>query len=934
MEPGAVRAGTLGMASRLHKPLRLPLATGLLLAAAAGMAGVAGAQSSGAVALEQSLVGFTSTARVLVIAAHPDDEDTQAIAWLARGKHVETAYLSLTRGDGGQNLIGPELGDALGAIRTEELLAARRIDGGRQYFTRAYDFGFSKNAEETEKHWPRDSILGDVVTVIRAFRPQVIYSVWSGTRADGHGHHEYAGQVARAAYDAAGDTVRFPTARFGPAWVPLKFYRRGSDIRFPVNDYDPILGKTFAEIAADSRSQHRSQGFAGIALRSIVPGAGGGGRGGFGGAVSREASRVNDDVPAAAERSIFDGVDTSFARLVAAAPAFVRSELAAVGARADSANAILDYTKPWDVLPLVARMTGALRGVRTAVPSCRSRERAARAAAAAAGASGSAGAAGAAGGPGVGIGRRACTQAEDDLDAALDLLGRRAQQAVLAAGELEIDPIAPRELLAFGDSLPVTIAVVNHGRAPVTVSDVRITGGPRDGFRDIVLPPDSGVAVRQTVIGYPDLRPWWLGAHPEGMLTAKRSPVDGVARVSAQTADLVPGVAVSEEMRRMSDVWVTFEIAGQTLPINAGPLVYRAADPLLGVQDHPLGGVPPVTLNFDGILEYVPAMKPIDRYMRLAIQSFADLDRTFSLKVFGPQGLKIDSVPPSITLKPGERREMFIRLRGSLKPGRYEFGAVGEYADGSRFGEGFWTINYPHIRPIHIYRSSALYLQAVDVEVPQRLSVAYVAGVGDASPGYLRQLGVPITVIQPQEIAQWDLSRFSTVVIGTRAFDASPSLVAFAPRLMDFARDGGTLVVQYGQTTAQVPAAFPYPLAWSQPAERVTVEDSPVTVLDPGAKVLTFPNRIDKGDWDDWVQERALYMPSTIDRRYQAPVEMHDPGEKENRGAILVAPVGKGTYVFTSLSLFRQLPGGVTGSARLWLNLLSAGMAPTTRPTP
>lgn len=944
MEPRASRAGTLGMAqrpsglpwNRVSRRVGATVRVALFAGSAATALAAAGAQSSGAVALEQSLVGFTSTARVLVIAAHPDDEDTQAIAWLARGKHVETAYLSLTRGDGGQNLIGPELGDALGAIRTEELLAARRMDGGRQYFTRAYDFGFSKNAEETEKHWPRDSILGDVVTVIRAFRPHVIYSVWSGTRADGHGHHEYAGQIARAAYDAADDTVRFPTARFGPAWAPLKFYRRGSDIRFPVNDYDPILGKTFAEIAADSRSQHRSQGFAGIALRSIVPGTGSGGRGGFGGAVSREASRVNAGVPATAEHSIFDGVDTSFARLVAAAPPFVRDELAAVGARADSANAILDFAKPWEVLPLVARMAGALRGVRTAVPSCRSRERAARVAAAAgaSGAGAAAGGEGAATAAGAGIARRACTQAEDDLDAALDLLGRRAQQAVLAAGGLEIDPIAPRELLAFGDSLPVTIAVVNHGRATVTVSDVRVTGGPRDGFRDIVLPPDSGVAIKQTVIGYPDLRPWWLGAHPEGMLTAKRSPVDGVARVSAQSADLVPGVAVSEEMRRMSDVWVTFEIAGETIPINAGPLVYRAADPLLGVQDHPLGGVPPVTINFDGILEYVPAMKPIDRYMRIALQSFADSPRTFALKVFGPQGLRIDSVPTSITLKPGERRELFVRLRGSLKPGRYEFGAVGEYGDGSRFGEGFWTINYPHIRPIHIYRSSALYIQAVDIEVPPRLSVAYVAGVGDASPGYLRQLGVPVTVIQPQEVAEWDLSQFSTVVIGTRAFDASPSLVAFAPRLMDFARDGGTLVVQYGQTMAQVPAAFPYPLAWSQPAERVTVEDVPVTVLDPSAKVLTFPNRIENSDWDGWVQERALYMPSTIDPRYQAPIEMHDPGENENRGAILVAPVGKGTYVFTSLSLFRQLPGGVAGSARLWLNLLSAGMAPTARPAP
>jgi len=217
------------------------------------------AQDRGAPQLDQLIRGLAVTARVLVIGAHPDDEDTQAIAYLARARRVETAYLSLTRGDGGQNLIGNELGEGLGAIRTEELLAARRIDGGRQYFTRAYDFGFSKNAEETAKHWPRDSILGDVVTVIRAFRPHVIYSIWSGTRADGHGHHEMSGIVAREAFDAALDTVRFPVQRFGDPWTPLKFYRRGPGVALNVNEYDPILGRTYADIATETRSQHRSQ---------------------------------------------------------------------------------------------------------------------------------------------------------------------------------------------------------------------------------------------------------------------------------------------------------------------------------------------------------------------------------------------------------------------------------------------------------------------------------------------------------------------------------------------------------------------------------------------------------------------------------------------------------------------------------------------------
>ena len=252
------------------------------------------------------------TARVLVVGAHPDDEDTRLIAYLARGRHAETAYLSLTRGDGGQNLIGNELGEALGAIRTEELLAARRIDGGRQYFTRAFDFGFSKTAEETFQHWPHDTVLGDVVRVVRAFRPQVMIAIFSGTPADGHGHHQASGILAREAYDAAGDTVRFPRAAFGSRRGPSgKFYRntsyRGSEsatLRYDAGAYDPVLGRSYAELAAISRSQHKSQGQGGLERKgpSIV-------------SMRREASRVNGDTPAYQERDLFTGVDTSWAQV-------------------------------------------------------------------------------------------------------------------------------------------------------------------------------------------------------------------------------------------------------------------------------------------------------------------------------------------------------------------------------------------------------------------------------------------------------------------------------------------------------------------------------------------------------------------------------------------------------------------------------------------
>src|SRR5689334_11742512 len=272
----------------------------------------ASAQERGAVALGELVSGLGVSARVLVIGAHPDDEDTRLIAWLARGRHVETAYLSLTRGDGGQNLLGNELGESLGAIRTEELLAARRIDGGKQYFSRAFDFGFSKSADETFRHWPRDSILRDVVTVVRSFKPHVIVAMFSGTPRDGHGQHQASGILAREAYDIAGDTVRFPpsaTAGLG-GWTPLKFYRGAWSaaagdpvLRINVGEFNAMLGRSYAEIAAESRSQHKSQAFG-----SIQP------KGTRFTQVRREATRVNESEAPGTETSLFDGIDTTWAR--------------------------------------------------------------------------------------------------------------------------------------------------------------------------------------------------------------------------------------------------------------------------------------------------------------------------------------------------------------------------------------------------------------------------------------------------------------------------------------------------------------------------------------------------------------------------------------------------------------------------------------------
>jgi len=883
------------------RPPRVLLTYALLLALTAAKS--AEGQDRGAAALDRLVHGLTATTRVLMIAAHPDDEDTQLITWLSRGRHVETAYLSLTRGDGGQNLIGNELGEALGAIRTQELLAARRVDGGRQFFTRAYDFGFSKTAEETFKHWDREELMRDVVTVVRAFRPHVIVAVFSGTTRDGHGHHQVSGILAREAYDASADTVRFPVEQYGPAWEAMKFYRGArftgvqATLSFNVGEFDPIAGRSYAEIAAESRSQHRSQGFGVLQRRGVIMGA-----------VARQASRVNEATPATSERSIFDGIDTSLTRLAPALPSASQQQLRIARAHVDSAHAALDFRRPDGVVPHLAAAANAIADVRRPMPTCQLL---------------------------VGYRRTPdfvnCTPAQLDADAAVEQMYERSNAALLEAAGIAVEATAERELLAFGDSMPATITVYNRGAQPVTVTAVRLNGYTRALAEAVTILPDSAWRTARTLVGLLDTRPWWIGGRKGDLFAEKRSPADGLGRVSAVSTGMLRGVALREDVRKESEAAVVVRVAGATVTSGSEPVVYRFADPVLGEQNRPVGGAPAVSLSFDRGLEWMVANKPTDKLLRLTVQSFSTAARTYTLRVLAPAGITVDSATRTLTLEALETREVFVRLRGKLAEGRYEFGVVAEGEMG-RYAEGFRTIEYSHINPIRLYRSSGVWLQAANVTVPAGLTVAYVQGVGDLSAAGLRQLGIPLTVLTPQELPLLDLTRFTTVIVGPRAYQASPELRAQNRRLLDFVKDGGTMLVQYGQQEMTRPGLMPFPVGMGRSVQRVTLEDAPVTVLDAKAGVLTWPNRISEADWADWVQERSLYMPGEIDSRYETPLEMHDPGEPQNRGAILTTRYGKGTYVYTTLSLFRQFPAGVPGSARLFVNLLSQGRNPKAAP--
>ncbi|MGH7718646.1 MAG: LmbE family protein, partial [Gemmatimonadaceae bacterium] len=373
-----------------------------------------------------------------------------------------------------------------------------------------------------------------------------------------------------------------------------------------------------------------------------------------------------------------------------------------------------------------------------------------------------------------------------------------------------------------------------------------------------------------------------------------------------------------------ADAWVTVD--GVRYRLSA-PVVHRVADPVRGEVRRPLAVAPAVSVTLDRTVEYARANAPLQRAVRVILRSARPdtVAVTVTLKV--PEGVRVDSVSRTEVLAAGMGgRALTFNLTGRLRPGRHAVSAVAAI-DEERFTTGYVPVEYDHIRPQKLYRDATTRLEAVDVALPGQPNVAYLPGVSDNVAPMLEQLGVRVTTLDPAALPTVNLSRFSAVVVGPRAYEARSEMVEHNGRLLDYVRNGGTMVVQYGQHEMMTPGIMPYPITLERRADRVTVEEAPVRIVDADSPLLHVPNRITPGDFAGWVQERGLYMPRSFDERYRAPLEMNDPGEPPNRGALLVARYGRGTYVYTTLSFFRQLPAGVPGAARLFANLLGAGGA-------
>jgi hypothetical protein len=852
------------------------------------------AQETGAARLSGLVAGLTVTPRVLLIGAEPADADADLIAWLARGHQVQTAHLSLTRGESRLNYAGAEAGAAVGAVHVQEALVARAIDGGEQYFTHAFDFGSARNAADAFRQWYHAKLLGDFVMVVRAFRPHVIVARFADDTSLHDGKRQVSAILAREVYAAAADTSIYPVAGFGLPWAPSSVFGPGAGITIDANELDRMIGTTYADLATLSRAQHRSPGFA------TLPWDGTG--------VVQLRQIVSRDADHPATTGLFDGVDTSFARLAIGAPADLARLLPMIAAYADSARRQLDVAHPATIVGHLTRLSELVSSARNLLHGCR--HPSPRAALTI-------------------VTYRPCAAPLLDVDASLDLMVARTADALMTAAGVTVNAVGDREFIATGDTAHVKVTVANHGDSRVRVNDVAITGGISERMeRAVDVPAHGSVVLERMVTHLSDAHPWWMWKREENFFPYSSVGLDGVSR-----ADVVPrhfaidDIALPEGMRTVTDAVVTLTVGMTTIASSTRPVAFRSADPILGVRDRAVSGVPPVTLGFERTVEWAMAGKPLKKQVRVIARSYSDRARSFALRTPASAGVvRLDSLPRAVTLNPRDARELSVTLRGTPAQMRYELPLMG-VAGSEQFSSGFRTAQYTYLPPLSFFRKSTLYVQGVNVEIPPRLAVAYVRGAGDDIDIALKQLGIPTYTFNAEGLLRFGLDGISTLVIGPEAFRVDPNLAGLGNRFAEFMRKGGTIVMLSNPSALSMPGIVPYPLSiGSALPDQVTLSNAPVAPLDANTRLMTWPNRIASEDWNEWVGDRATFIPSTVDAHYEHVLEMHDPDSPANRNALLVARVGKGKLLYTSMSFASQVTNGVPGAMRVFINLLSAGL--------
>jgi len=914
-------------------------------------------EEQGHVALGLALRHLSNTGILMHTTAHPDDENNGLLVMLNRGQGFRTVLATATRGNGGQNEIGPEIFEALGVLRTQELAALHRFDGAEQYFTRAVDFGFSFSLEETYEKWGRDDITADYVRLMRMIRPDVVIGL-PPTGGGGGQHHQASSIITRDAVTIAGDPAKYPDqiASGLRAWQPKKFYYlaafgfpgeapvQGRALRINIAAYDALLGKSYVEIGTEARSMHKCQGMA--QLLSLP------------GPATTVYKLAESPIPGQMDRdeaSLFDGIDTTIAGLAKFAGARPPKELvdglAQIAAGVQAAQKRFDTeTDQAALAPLIAGLH-ATRVMRAQLRTLTLDD-----------------------------------QARAEIAFRLIQKEREFQQAALLANGVRVEALADDGIVVPGQTAKVNVIIANRGAAEVNVKQVKFEGF--DGDAACALTPFSGAfffpgmprpaaapagppvtSMKKDQVAHcePSLvipakarvsEPYWHRAGEAGRYTFDADapfgrpfrPTDYYVQVTLAfaipggTEDVIDGLPVEHryEGNIFSGEKRTELLVVPPFSVRVSPEVaivpaasIRTSSPAPAAAGRGRGAAPAASgRGGRGAAVAAPAPAPVD--------GPPSADREIRVTVVNDTPAATDSVvtlevPQGWTATPAEQPVKFTRsdesqtVRFQVKPSPAAM--VGEYhvkavvsSGGQTYDRGYQVIEYPHIRRAHIYDAADTKLKVIDVRTPANMTIGYVMGTGDQVPPAIAQLGMRVEMITSDDLAWGNLSRFDAIVTGVRAYERRDDLRANNSRLLEYVFNGGTAIVQYNKFEFNEAQYGPYPAKVS--SNRVTDEFAPVQVLETRDPVFTTPNEVGAEAWKSWVQERGLYFLGEKDSRYRDLVAIEDPfpyNKGEKTGALVEAIYGKGRWVYVGLNLWRQLPVGTDGAYQLLANLLSLG---------
>lgn len=886
----------------------------------------------GTAGLSRWLAAIRTRASILMVTAHPDDEDGGLLAYQTRGLGARGALFSFTRGEGGQNAMSMDLYDALGLVRTEELLAADRYYGVDQYWGREIDYGFSKTREEALEKWGYDRTLSDIVRVVRMTRPLVITSVFIGAPTDGHGNHQVSGQMAQEVFLAAGDPNRFPEQiREGlRPWQPLKVYCRvpffepkdhtiydyATDKYVPLRFFDyinktwsneapaanygvaegteyPVAGLTFLQIGREGWGYQKSQNGGGTIPQPSFNTV----------SYHRYGSRVQAPEK---EDSLYDGIDVSLmgiASLAKGDTAFLKQDLARLSKIADDAYSHYKPDAPANIAPILAEGLKATRSLLQEVRASNLPE------------------------PGKSDVAFELHEKEDQFEKALELALGLYFDAVVAP---EHEPSGPFARFA-GTSLTFMVAIPGQSFA---VETRLVNEGPEAlNIENVEVNASDGKAW--------DIRP---EGSPSPTLAAGKDMRRKFAIKTPQDATLTkPYFSRPDQEQAYYDVTDARyrNLSFGPYPLSASArITYRGTEidiqkvvetnqriEGIGIEENPMLMGPALSV----------AVSPAAGAVRLSAKSF-EFSCTVHSNVKGPargvlrlrlpQGWQ--STPgevPFLIGRDGENETLTFQVAPrSIRRESYEIKAVAEYA-GKTYEEGYRLVGYPGLRPYPSYRSAAYKAVGVDVKTAPDLHVAFLPGTGDDVPRALEDLGLHVQILSDSDVETGNLSDYDAIILGTRAYAVRPELREVNNRLLDYIKNGGALIVQYNLQNFDRDYG-PYPFTLGSNPQKVVDETSEVKLLDPRNPVLTWPNTITEADFKGWEEERGHGFMQKWDPHYQALLETHDPDQDPQLGGLLIARYGRGFYIYDAFALYRQLPSGVPGAYRILANLVSVGKNP------